>query len=314
MSVLFERVIRFQFAKPGETPVLVDELYMQFDGEKTLEAEPNRFTVKIHNLGPSSAAKLQRKGVLALMEVGYRGDSGSAPVLKKLFVGQIKTAAVETEGRESISKIEFQDGIDQYSESMINMTLGPGATNRQVLETLAQKFGTGLGAVKGLQEGTFQQGVTLAGPVREKLDDLTRRMGLEWSIQNNNLQILPPKVPSELLGYLLSPSTGLIGSPTQREDAKSGGKFLEFKCLMNAAIYPGVAVQIKSKKFDGIFKVRKAHYEGDNRRGPFQMTCEAQELLSGVVPPNVALARPTNVRGLLGQSTPLAPIPEGVLP
>jgi translation initiation factor 1 (eIF-1/SUI1) len=237
VSLLFDRIIRVTFGKPGSLLTRVQDLYIQFDAEKSLESEPNKCVIQIHNLNETSNALLQQSGVSCLLEAGYGG------IAEKLFVGQIKHATVERQGRERVTKIEFQDGIEQFQTARIAQTLGPGATNQQVLQALAQEFGTGVGSIKGLEEGTFQQGITLFGPVRDKLDDITRKMGLEWSIQNNNLQILPPKVPSQTLGFLLTPDTGLIGSPTLREDSKSGGKFVEFKCLLRAAIVPGVAAR-----------------------------------------------------------------------
>lgn len=278
-DLLFKRKIQITFGKPGpgETQTRVSQLLIQIDMEKNSQAEPNKGTVAIHNLNQNSRALLQQSGVSALVEAGY-GDS-----LDKLFVGQVRAAPTVRQGRETVTTIEFQDGIEQYQKSRINKAFAPGVTNKQVLQALADSLKVGIGAIKGLVEGQFQQGLSLSSDVKSALDDITGKMGLEWSIQDNNLQILPPKTPSEFLGLVLAPDTGLIGSPTEREDSKNGGKFLEFRALLRPQIRPGVAVQIQSRDVNGYFKVRKAHYTGDNRKGPFEVQCEATEVASGVV-------------------------------
>ena len=276
-SLLFDRKIALTFGKPGEESVKVQDLLIQFDIEKSLESDPNQATVQVYNLNRSSRALLQQDGVAALLEAGYRDT------IDRLFVGQVKHSAIERQGSDVVAKLEFHDGMQQFQESVISQSFGPGVTEKQVLEKLASAMNVGLGVVKGITADVFQNGISLSGAVRDRLDEITQKMGVEWSIQDNNLQILPKNVPSETLGILLTPDTGLIGSPTEREDSKDGGKFLEFKSLLRVELKPGVAVQIQARDVNGFFKIRKVRYQGDNRVGPFECACEAVEVESGAI-------------------------------
>lgn len=271
MGLLFNRIVRVTFGRPGTIGTRVSGLFTQFEVEKTSEKNPNTVTIKIHNLNSTSRGVLQEKGLLVRLEAGYNG------IPEELFLGNIKKAAVERQKTEYITTIEAGDAVNNLQTKQINISLGPGANTKQALEALTKELGVGLGSIKGLSIKKFQQGITLNGPVHKKLDEIVGKMGLEWSIQDGKMQVLPKNSPSEILGTLLTPQTGLIGSPVKKDDG------LEFKALMMPSLKPGVAVQIASEDVNGFFKIRKARYEGDNRKGPFMVTCEAKELASAAV-------------------------------
>lgn len=269
MGLLFDRIVRVTFGKPGTEGTRVSGLYVQFDIEKTSESNPNKGSIQIFNLNPTSIGVLQQKGNIVRLEAGY------AQVPEELFLGDVSKASSAKQGPNIITTIEVGDSRKKFQEKRINITLGPGATEKQAVESLARAFEVGVGAIKGVTEKIFQQGITLEGPVKDKLDEVIGKMGLEWSIQDGALQILPPDTPSETLGILLTPETGLIEAPAKRE------KGIEFKALLRVALKPGVSVEIRSRFISGFFKIRKAKYIGDNRGGSFEVNCEAVEVESG---------------------------------
>lgn len=290
MSALFDRKVRVTFGPRTEKRATqIDELFMQFDIKKSLEAEPSSGTIEITNMAPSSRAVLEQKDVWLRLQAGYNNASG-APNLGNLFLGRIKKSATERHGKDAVTSIEVVDGIDQWQTANISRTLAPGSTTKQLFEALASEFGLGIGSVKGITEQIYQQGVTVFGPIRLFMDDLMKKMNLEWSIVDNNLVVLARNVASEKTAIVISPNTGLIESPIPREDDKTGGKFVEFKCLIRPGMNPGVAVKLESKRTTGFFKLRRIHYKGDNRKGPFEASCEAIEL--GAVDPG---SSPLNV-------------------
>ena len=278
MGLLFQRVTRVSFGLANEPFTVVTKLFTQFDVEKTSEKKPNKTRIQITNLNETSRSTLEQKNVIVRLEAGY-GDQ-----LDELFIGNIGKGWSERSNHDWVTNIEAGDGQDAFKSAQINTTLGPGVNTKQVLETLATALGKGIGAIKGVIEtDIFQNGITLTGDVEARIDEITDKMGLEWSIQDDKLQVLPPDVPSEEIGILLTPETGLLGSPVRREEAKKGGKFIEFTSLLRAQIKPGISLQIQSREVDGFFKIRKATYSGDNRKGPFEVRCEAKEVPSGAI-------------------------------
>lgn len=278
MGVLYKRITRVSFGIPGQTFTVVTGLFTQFEVEKTSEKTPNKISIKITNLNETSRATLEEKNVIVRLDAGYQGQPD------ELFTGNLSKGSSERSGHDWITTLEAGDGRKAFKEAQVNKTLGPGANSKQVLEVLAAALGKGIGAIKGvLDTNIYQNGITLTGDVETRLDEVTDKMGLEWSIQDDKLQILPPDVPSEELGILLTPNTGLIGTPVEREESKTGGKFIEFTALLRAQIKPGVSLQIQSRDVDGVFKIRKGIYSGDNRKGPFEVRCEAKEIPTGAL-------------------------------
>lgn len=276
MGLLYQRITRVSFGIVGQTFTVVTDLFTQFDVEKTSEKTPNKVKIQITNLNETSRAALEQKNVIVRLEAGYQGKPD------ELFTGNISKGSSERSGHDWVTTIEAGDGRKAFKLAQVNTTLGPGANTKQVLETLAKALGKGVGAIKGVVDNLiYQNGITLTGDVETRLDEVTDKMGLEWSIQDDKLQVLPPDEPSEELDILLTPNTGLIGSPVEREESKTGGKFIEFTALLRAQIKPGVSLQIQSRDIDGSFKIRKAIYRGDNRKGPFEVQCEAKQIPTG---------------------------------
>jgi len=279
MGLLFERFVRVSFGVPGGDFTVVEGLTMSFDVQKNLEKSTNKASIKIFNLNETSCSPLQQEGAIVRLDAGY----GESP--DELFTGQISRATPEKLGRDIITTIESGDGQEEFRAAQVNKSLAPGATGQQVIETIASALQLGTGAIKGIVDTIFQNGITLSGDAEKKMDEITAKMGLEWSIQDGKIQILAPNEPSEDIGVLLTPETGLLDAPIQREGKSElgTGKFLEFRALLRAQIKPGVRVRIVSDKVDGFFKIRKATYAGNSRQGPFEVRCEATEVPSGAI-------------------------------
>ncbi len=275
MGLLYIRKTRVSFGLKGQPFTVVTGLFTQFNVEKSSEKTSDRTSIQIYNLNETSRATLQEKNVIVRLDVGYQDN------LDELFVGNISKGSSDRQGNAWVTTIEAGDGQDALKNAQVNTTLGPGANTKQVLETLASSLGKGIGTIKGVVSNKlFQNGITLTGDVETRIDEVVDKMGLEWYIQDDKLHVLPPDEPSEDIGILLTPNTGLIGSPVEREESKGGGKFLEFTSLLRAQIKPGVSLRIQSRDVDGFFKVRKATYSGDNRKGPFEVVCEAKAIPS----------------------------------
>ena len=132
------------------------------------------------------------------------------------------------------------------------------------------------------------------------MDRVCNYLGLEWSAQDSEIQIIKKGGVYADTAVVLSKDTGMIGYPrreaktmTEKTAAKQGIKYgqkgivrtvvdvedptaklkdrvtlevqgYRVKSLLNPAIYPGAYVQLKSRGIDGeFFRVEEAHYTGD---------------------------------------------------
>jgi hypothetical protein len=140
-----------------------------------------------------------------------------------------------------------------------------------VLRALAESLGVGLGNSaaalldpKTLRGGSseFVSGTTVSGFAAEELTTLLRSVGMEWSIQDSELQLVGIGQPMPGEAVVLSPSTGLVGSP---EPGQKG--VVRCTTLLIPGLQPGGAIQIESEEVRGLFRIERADYVGD-KSGP----------------------------------------------
>ena len=97
------------------------------------------------------------------------------------------------------------------------------------------------------------------------------------SIQDGSVYVTPRSQMSSARSAYISPETGLIGStepfhndikPTKKvtkssKKAKKPTDGVKFKCQMNGAILPEKTIWLKSRDYDGPFKVVSVSHNGD---------------------------------------------------
>ncbi len=277
MSFLFDRYASLTVGLPGEEGILFDGFRIAWDVEKTSESNPNTCKVKIWNLNETSRSALEQEGAVMILEVGYNSIPESVggrvikdPITEILFSGDIKKVSTVKNGPDRITTLEGGDGEVALQDTNINKSFGANTPITSVFNQLIDKLGVAKGTVKGIKNESFQNGLALTGLVKDQLDTLTKKQGLEWSIQDNEVQILPKDTSIDGQAIQLTSETGLVGTPIKREDG------IEVTALLNPQIRPGRKIEIISRDIDGVFVVKKAKYKGDNRQGQNVVQVEAK--------------------------------------
>lgn len=263
MSRLYLRKTIATIQPATGTGKTIEDLRMTFTVQKTNEKNPNRSKLEIYNLSPTSKGLLETKNAKISLAVGYE-DTVSI-----VAVGDITKVVHERSGPDIISKIEFGDGDNKYRNSRIEKGYPPGVTTSKVIDDLILESGLIKGVVIGVPQFTYANGLSLSGLVRDELERICVKNNLEFSIQNEVIQIIPKDSFTTDSIVFLDKTSGLIGEPNKT------AKGVEFISLIQPRLKPGSRVQIKSDKLSGIFKLQKVIHEGDNQGGDFLSSCEA---------------------------------------
>jgi hypothetical protein len=158
------------------------------------------------------------------------------------------------------------DAARRARKARLVRSFAPGASVGDVLGAAAKAMGVRLGntaqrtvsaKIAGTQATKFFNGYALAGAIDEELDRLARSCGLEWSIQDDELQFLDFGEPLAQLAVLLTPDTGLLGSP---EPGNKG--ITEVRCLLIPDLYPGRRVDVQSEHIRGVHRVETTKHVG----------------------------------------------------
>jgi hypothetical protein len=245
---------------------------LEFEVDRSDGSDPNKAVIKAFNLSPSGRNHVEASGRVATLSAGY-GDSVGV-----IFSGTITRPQNERSGADIVTTLECSDGERPLRLAGIDLSLLPGATDAQVLErclAALEAQGVGRGLVAAFPPRAYMGGFAYSGPVRTLLDDLCRRRGLQWGIENGVVEVnrtaVSANLGSDVRAVLLSAETGLIGLPTKKEG------LLIARSLLNHGLRPRRWLKLVSTqtRLNGLYVVRKARYVGGTRAGDFVTEIEA---------------------------------------
>lgn len=254
------------------------DLRTTFHIDKTSEFYSNKSTIGLYNLTQENRSKFKRGDSIRLV-AGYSGASLSS----MLYFGEIVTVTNERKGADIVTTFLCGDAENQILNSHFEKTYPPGAPAVQVIEELVVEMGISIGVVIGIESLVFSSGFSAYGTVANSLNKILKNQGLEFSVQNNALQILPKSAHTGEEAVSLTKNSGLIGVPSE------GNDFYKFKSLIIPNLTPGRLLAVESDTVTGFFRIRKAVYEGDTHSSTkWNVDIEACKINAvQVYPPNV---------------------------
>jgi len=241
---------------------MYDSLKTAFDITKTAVSTSNKAKIALYNLSINSRLAFQKKGLQIQLQAGYQG------LIETLYLGDVVRVESLRHGADVVTMFECGDAEKQLYQNVFKQSYPAGTTYVQVVQDLAAALGVHIGPVLGIQQQTYNKGISFCGGVKTILDTMLRGQGLSWSVQNGYLQIVPVKHHNGQEAIVLSKDSGLIGVPSQKESG------IQFIALLNPKLMPESPVQIVSETINGFFKIRLAHFEGDSHGDKWTATCE----------------------------------------
>ena len=289
------------FATADNNGLKVDGLDIDFSIEKSLKAtEANKCELSVFNMTESHRQALGgAKALTVRLEAGYQGAT------QLLYLGNVRSAFSERVGTgmaDFVTKISSEDtkarltavGKSQKlvpGQAAVQIPLGPRTTVEAAIQALAAALGknangkavqakvdtSNLGDVGSLTIN----GSAVLGDAWQRLTDICRSAGLEWSVQDGVVQLLNVgKALSTTDAVYISPDTGLVESPS----VDSQG-YVQAKTLLIKGIAPGALVKFIGPGdpsglapclfVQGGYRVDKCRYDGSTYKKEFyvEMTC-----------------------------------------
>jgi len=251
----FGRVIQLNIGNTQQS-LVYNNLKITFDVTKTISSEPNDANIIIYNLNQNNRNLITSK-VYDLVElfVSYRDDD-----LRMIFKGEIKTVENEYSGLDIITKLKCSDGGQAYAEKVLIKTVAAGQKDSDALNDSAKSFGILKSDVDLPNDKVLPRGRVFFSDVRDVMDKIGLNNDADWSIQDNQLVVVPKnKAIRNDEGYIISSNTGMIGSP-QKTD-----KGLEVITLCNPRFKIGSLIRVESKfsEYNGDYKIQSINHSGD---------------------------------------------------
>ena len=256
MSRQFERQYEIQVGS-----ILFSDLDVSFTVTKTLKPEPNTCDLIVYNLNPDNRKSLDdAESAVVRISAGYTDAVGM------IFLGDLREIASTYEPPNWITRLGSGDGETAVRESRINRSFAAGTNLVTVLKKAAEDMGIGAGNLDQLAPSgslveagqEFLNSLTLSGPAAREFDRIARSAGFEFSIQDGAIQLLEAGQTLVDRAYVLTPSSGLIGSPTLGSDGT-----ITFRALLNSDIIPGRQIVLQTETIDERIRAERCTYRGD---------------------------------------------------
>lgn len=288
IRLTFEERDRTQFSAGGNPSLVIEGLEVDFTVVRNLEKEPNTLTARVFNLSKDSRSMIDRPvaNMFVTLAVSYDDDEPQI-----IFDGNLRQVRHMRPGPDLVTEIEAGDGLRAIDRRIVRDYKGSVGINK-VLTDLFEAAEVGLGNLESALAKSkrdrqrlrqydpgadvFASGITIDGYILDEAEKLLLARGLQFSIQNNQVQAFEhdKAEPSGTLPLTeLSPTSGLVDSPSVNNEG-----LLEARILMIPEVRPGRIVRVKSEFIDGDYRVSRATYIGSKFGGDFTMDIEGVEV------------------------------------
>lgn len=288
----FDRVYRLVVGKSGAKGIeIVRPIRITFDIAKDAEEEPNDYTIRIYNLAPATRKALEEPGLRCVLYAGYAEEQG--PLL--MAAGSVVFAYTKYELPDVVTELTVRDGHVELRDTAVSIGLGPGAQASAIIRDIARQMGLPLVMADDVPDRRWHQGFSFYGAARTALHKVTQGTGLEWSIQNQQLQVVQRRGTTRRQAVVLAADTGLIGSPERtREAAREKARVRDQKTgddvnlvsaqqqrdgwrvtsLLLPTINPGDLVKLESRTVQAFLRVDALRHTGDSEGGDWMTELE----------------------------------------
>lgn len=249
-------------------------LDIEFDIPFTDKEEPDVSTVTIYNLSEGSISDIEKEGYI-FVNAGYRDMNNMANIL----TGNIEKVETEWQGVDKQTTITVSDGAKAWRVAKLNKTYKEGTKASVIMRDLANILKYEIIEIKPKKDIEYKLGKTIKGACSTSLRQLVKDTESKMFINKNRLVIRDRNIGYQT-GFVLSPESGLVGSPTLNKDDsddkvestdkekkkkknKEEKKSWNVDSLLNPRLETDSIIQIKSEKLSGNFRVVSGRHTRD---------------------------------------------------
>lgn len=262
-------------------------LRVSFSITKSLAWSTNSAVIKIWNLNQNHRNLIKDFGDEVTLYAGYR-EGGSDDGLQVLFIGDTTAVSHFFDFPEIITVLECGDGDKFINQLRVSVSFAANSKARNIISAIAFQMGLPIIEYAASDDLVYRQGFQHIGMGKDALTKVCDYLDLQWSVQNNGLQIIPAKgVISEPAIYV-NQNTGMQGVPqrfTYRRidlyraiDSPSTG--YKVAVTLNPLVLPGSKIILQSTHLDvkGPYRVESIRHEGDTYGPIWSSSLEVTEL------------------------------------
>ncbi len=235
----------------------VSDLHCTFEVHKKRSQGGFYAVCRIYNLNTDTEDKLVMEGDRLIIEAGYIAqtstqetaeDGTTVTTSQDLQYGKIFDGKIVWPSRSRDSGVDYVltlmavDGDQPLNLNFISKTVNRGLNSRRIIETVANdsEEKTPINAVSdGLSEQELPRGKVFFGKPYNYVQDVCRGNAASFYIEDGSLNVTRLQDVQKDEAIVVTPETGLIGTPQQIQMGVS------FRLLLNPAVHLDTMIQIK---------------------------------------------------------------------
>lgn len=261
--------------KSSSNLYLLQDHQITFSIKKDNNKDPNQAEIVVYNLSDDTVNYINRgirNNLAVALAVGYEGED-----LVMIFKGTIQWVSDTFDSVDRKTTLHCLDGGINIAEARTSRSYPKGTKIKRVVTDLVKDLGTTEGNIHVDNDQTLSSATAMCGNTSHYLEHICKSIDHNVSIQDGSVYVTPRSQMSSARSAYISPETGLIGSPEpfhndikptkkvtkSSKKAKKPTDGVKFKCQMNGAILPEKTIWLKSRDYDGPFKVVSVSHNGD---------------------------------------------------
>ena len=237
------------------------DLRVTFEINRNLNKHPDPAQITVCNVAKQTRSSFAQ-GQQVRLVAGY-GDAAGL-----IYAGTLTGITPQRDGPDYSVSLSCRDGDAAYRAS-VRQAYAVGAPVGIVAKNLAAAMGLTLGAgsLDALAGLTTRGALVHVGYAQEKLQQLLEPHGLRWCVVDGVISIVADDGATAEDAILLTPDTGLVGSPEPIADKVPpiGAKVrrLRLTSLLQPGFVPGRRVKLQSIEYSGVYRVDRLIHKGD---------------------------------------------------
>ena len=254
--MLFNRVAELTVGEANGKAVIIRDLRFSFAINKDSDKTSNKLVLKIYNMNNQTRHLVERVNNNVILKAGYADDLGPITI----FAGTVLSAWTIKDGNDVITELNVRDGALPLRQAKISVSYIPGISALSVLKDVADSFGLPVKPLpESIEDKVYSSGFSFCGKAETAMKNICQYLGLTWSIQNHEVQILNKDKPFGDELVVLTPENGLIGIPSRIIDStrnQSQGESSPASSLLLSESLPGKQYQIEGYTVKSLLQPR----------------------------------------------------------
>lgn len=257
------------------TQSTIEGLRVSFRIEKTTKITSNTAKITVYNLSKSSRARFSILPAHVHLMAGYEDN------LATIYKGDLSDSRSKKNSVNWMTEMLCGTGANVMGGARSSFTVGAGGTHLEQVKRLLSDAGIVMptdkeSMLKFLSGEVTPNGKAVHGASVKQAAKLMKKGGYRLSIQDDQIVVVDENKARFANATVISPDTGLIGSPEMGAPERKGAKpVLSFRSYLKPEMKCGGFVSLFSRDLQGAFQIMKIVMIGDTRSKSWYSEVEA---------------------------------------